>query len=635
LPPADFSFSNGDEVKTVDPPMATGVPEGRIIDALFEGLYRVHPQGYVLDASGNLIQEPVPDADGNVPMEPVPGAASACRISADGTVYTFTIRETARWSDGTPVTAHDFAWSWQRMLHPETASRYAYQLYYVRGARAYNQAALEPGDRVEVELQGRLRVNQPFPRGPLRRGVLQRILQPPPPSLPVTATEQERDAADAAWRQRWVYLVETRPETEGAIDWEAVGAVQAFSRGAAEDAPRVEGWEGPVVTCQQILIDFESQVGVRAEDDATLVVTLTHRTPFFLDLVAFYPLYPVNRRCVETHGVPAWSNPENLVGNGPFLLEFRRIRDRIRLRRNPHYWDTHPSQLGTVDALAVKSETTALNMYLRGQLDWATTVPNAIIPELRKRRDFLAAPGLITYFYRLNVTRPPLDDVHVRRALNLAIDKRLICEKVTKAGQVPARSFVPPGLPGYHSPQCGAFDIEAARRELSQSRYAREGLPLPKIQILYNTLEAHRAIAEVIQQQWKNNLGIDVELTNTEWATFLDAVHTMDYVVSRAGWVGDYPDPNTFLDMWVTGGENNETGWSRTEYDQLIAAAQSEPDPGRRLETLAKAEEILMDELPILPIYFYVTTNMIQPRVRGFYANIQDQHPLHLLRIDR
>jgi oligopeptide transport system substrate-binding protein len=388
-----------------------------------------------------------------------------------------------------------------------------------------------------------------------------------------------------------------------------------------------------VERCRHVLPDFDGQVGVRAVDDQTLVVTLDHPTPYFLHLVAFFPLYPVPRQCVERHGSPQWTRPENLVQSGPYQIAFRRIRDRIRLVRNPRYWNASAVQLEVIDALAVNSATTNLNMYLNGEVDWIASVPNAMIPQLRQRQDFLTAPMLTTYFYRVNVTRPPLDDRRVRAALNLAIDKRQICEAVTRGGQVPARGFVPPGIAGYHGAETGEFDVPQARRLLAEAGYPG-GRGLRKLQLLYNTSEAHQDIAEVVQQQWKSHLGIDVELRNLEWGVYLDAVTKREYDIARAGWIGDYPDPNTFLDMFVTGGTNNQTGWGDARYDQLIREAQTTPDPHTRLAQLAEAETILMRELPILPIYFYVSINMVRPYVRGFAANILDVHPLHLLEVD-
>jgi oligopeptide transport system substrate-binding protein len=238
---------------------------------------------------------------------------------------------------------------------------------------------------------------------------------------------------------------------------------------------------------------------------------------------------------------------------------------------------------------------------------------------------------LIVYFYRLNVARKPLDDVRIRRALNMAIDKQEICDRVTKAGQRPARSLVPPGLTGYSVAETDAYDPEGAKRLLEDAGYPG-GRDLPKIQILYNTNEGHRDIAEVIQQYWRR-IGIDAELRNLEWGVYLDAVNKIDFDVARAGWIPDYSDPNTYLSLFVTNGPQNSTNWSNPEYDSLIAAAGKEPDIKSRMDLLRLAEVILMREQPIIPIYFYVSINMVNERVEGFSPNVQDMHQLHILRV--
>lgn len=642
LPPADFSFHNGDEVKTVDPALASGQPEHRVLTAMFEGLYREWPLGYEMDEQGNVTSEPTPDENGNYPIGAVPGIAESHELSDDGRVYTFHMRSGVKWSDGSPLTAHDFVWSWRRTLHPETAATYGYQLWYLVGAQQYTEGRVELGDLVEIEMPNRAQADQPFPRGDIRRGKLLGIARPPEAAPPANASDKVKADLKSAWKSKWVYVVD-HFAIPGAAEAEAAQLAAYCKQAGTTDWTKydVEWFEGQkpdslpktTVTCQQLLLDFESSVGVKAPDDATLIVTLQNRTPFFLELTAFYPLYPVNRACIEQHGTPYWTRPDNIVTNGAYTMEFRRVRDRMRLIKSPTYWDADRVKLEIVDAMAVKSVTTALNMYLTGQLDWVTDVPASVIPELiaRPERDFIPTPVLIIYFYRLNTTRPPLDDVHVRRALNLAMDKQLICDKVTQGGQIPARSIVPPGLPGYKSPLCGAFDVNAARAELALSKYAKMPGGIPKIEITYNDNDTHRAIAEVIQQMWKNNLGINVELKALEWNSYLDAQHTMQYSVCRAGWVPDYPDANTFIDMWLTGGGNNETGWSNPTYDALVKQAAEEADPAERLRRMEEAEAILMDELPIVPIYYYTAKNLVSPKVQGFFHNALDKNPIQLM----
>lgn len=609
LPKADLTFANGDQVKTIDAARATGTPENRVINGLFEGLLRSVPLQVPGGPEKNLKQ--------NVPQVIIPGVADLPTISADGLTYVYKIRPGVKWSNDRQITAEDFLFSWQRLLHPETASEYAYQLHYVVGCEAYNLAKFKPGDAVEVEIYDRERVDQPFPRGTIVRGEFIKLTSPPELQFTGDENAEEREQKKSAWDRAKVFTVKT---SQGE---------QHFSK-SPSDAQR--HFKEPITRCHNVLTDFEKTVGLKALDKLTLQVTLNSPTPYFNELVAFYPLYPVCRECVETHGTPEWTRPGNVVSNGAFNLQLYRMRDRIRMVKSETYHNRDKVKLNTIDVLAVKGDTTALNMYLTGQVDWITTVPNAVIPEIKDREDFHSTPMLTVYFYRVNVDRAPLNDVRLRRALNAAIDKQEICERIMKAGQVPARSFVPPGLAGYESALSGKYDVDEARRLLEEAGYPN-GEGMPKIEILYNTNEDHATIAQVIQQQW-GKLGIKCELRNLEWGTFLDTLSNTRYSVSRSAWTGDYPDPNTFLDMFVTKGPNNQTNWSNAEYDKLIEDSKK-ASGAERLQILTRAERILMDELPILPIYFYVSKNMVNPKVKGFTSTLQDLHPLDMLSVEK
>ena len=610
LEPADFTFSNGVEIQTVDPSLATGQPEGRILNALYEGLYRM-----------------LPSDDDRTRLVPMPAAAESHILSKDGKTYTFKIRPTAKWSDGSPVTAQDFVFSWRRTLHPGTGSKYAYPIGdYVVGAGKYNLSKVDPGDKVEVELDDRPKKEQLFPRGTILSGILKEILKPKEPKYPTGKTKEDKEekkTLEGDWKKKWTYVVEVKPSTDkGGVDWNAKGETRRFSKEP----------EGDVEMCLHTLLHFDESVAIDAPDDRTFVVKLNYRTPYFLELTAFYPLYPMNPKCVLEHGTPNWTRPENIVTNGPYKLKFRRIRDRVRMVKNQWYWGADEVQLETIDAMAVKSPSTSLNMYMNGQLDWATNVPSSMVPELTKRDDFSNAPMLTIYLYRLNVNHESLSDPRVRRALNMAIDKRKICEKVTKAGQIPARNFVPP-MTDYLPALGGEFDPEEAKRLLASAGYPG-GKDFPALDLLYNTLDDHRDIAQVVANDWKTHLGIDVNLRNLEWGVYLNEVSNIEYEVARGGWIGDYLDPNTFLDMWITGGTNNETNWSNKKYDQLIIDARSESDPAKRMKIFHRAERILMDEMPVIPVYFQVSKNLIRPYAKNFHPNLQDIHPLHILRID-
>jgi oligopeptide transport system substrate-binding protein len=605
--PADFTFCNATEIKTVDPAIVTGQPEGRVIQAIFEGLSTWHPKTL----------EPLPAVAENFTYDSKSDRWTFDGLSEDGRVYTFNIRREAKWSDGSPMSADDFVYSFRRFLDPTTPNEYVYQLFYVVNAEKYSKPSmLVPGDPVEIELADpagdRIGI-----RGPVVRGKLLQVAV-----APGAKTEEDSAGHDHG---------ESSPPPPRIFTVEIDGRVERFQ----PDAHPGSG----VRPCRQVLLDF-SQVGIQALDRHTLQITLKSRTPYFLNLVGFYPLFPVNQRCIETHGSPAWTKPQNIVTNGPFILKERRIRDRIRLVKNPHYWNRDDVQLNVVDVLAVESDVTLLNLYEAGLADWIPNVPATAVPLLLAqqqaglRRDFHPTPEFTIYFYRINVTRPPLNDQRVRQALALAIDRQEIVETITRAGEVPALSFVPPGIVGYQQGKCRPFDPEAARAKLAEAGYPG-GKGMPTIEIQFNTSDDHKAIAELIQAQWRKYLSIRVSLRNQEWASHLSSQQRLDYQVSRAGWIGDYLDPNTFLDMFVTGGANNQTGWSNTQYDALIQGAAAEPDPQQRLRMLHEAEVILMDELPVIPIYYRVSKNMVRPYVKGFYPNVLDVHPVRWISIDQ
>ena len=496
-PRADLVFLNGAEPETLDPALITGQPEGRVANALFEGLL-------TFDQSG----------------KPQPGMAESWTVSEDGRIYTFTLREGLTWSDGTPLTARDFVESWRRTLDPATASEYAYQLHYIKNARAFNEGKSA---------------------------------------------------------------------------------------------------------------DF-SQVGVSAPDDQTLRVELENPTPFFADLCAFVTLLPVPLHVIREHG-DDWIKPGRLVSNGAYVLESWRLNDQIRLRKNPRYWNADAVEMKTIDVLPVSKANTSFNLYSSGQADLMMDkglVPPALLGEIKKRDDFHAAPFLGTYFLRFNCTKAPFSDPRVRRAFSMVIDKQSIVDRITRAGELAADSFVPPGAGGYEPfGQCGRNGVEEARRLLAEAGFPG-GKGFPMVNYLYSEGELNEAIAVELQSMWRQSLGVNVQLLRQEWKVYLNSMSRLDYDIARSSWVGDYPDPNTFLDMFVTGGGNNRTGWSDPRYDQLIAAAAAETDRPARYEILREAEKILVcEEMPVCPLYFYVGIQLYDSKkLGGIEGNVLDEHPL-------
>lgn len=499
-------LGNGSEPRGLDPHLVTGVTENNIISSIMEGLINYHP------------------TDDNIPY---PGVAERWEANEDKSVWTFHLRSDARWSNGDPVTADDFVFSFRRMLSPGLAADYADMLFYLENGEAFNRGDI------------------------------------------------------------------TDPEA----------------------------------------------IGVRAIDPLTLEITLKGPVPFFPLMLKHYAWFPVHPPTILRFGAKdqrdtAWTRPESHVGNGPFTLYRWRTNEVIEVRRSETYWDRETVQLDGIRFLPINDPNTEERAFRRGNLHLANTVASDRIDFfLTHHPEWIRIePYLGTYFYRFNVNRPPLDDPRVRLALNLAVDRRSIVENITLGGQLPAFNFTPPGFEGFSPAIPLEYDPERARALLAEAGFPN-GEGFPRKGILFNTLEAHRQIAEAIQQMWNENLGIDVLLQNQEWRVYLDTQTRQDYDIARAGWIGDFMDPITFLDMWTTGDGNNNTGWSSTVYDELIRRARTEADSALRFQLLEQAEAILLEDLPILPIYFYTRIYLLSPRVQGWYPKQLDNRPYKHIRL--
>ena len=378
--------------------------------------------------------------------------------------------------------------------------------------------------------------------------------------------------------------------------------------------------------------DFAA-VGVTAPDDHTLVVELERPTPYFLQLLSLPVYFPVHRKTIEKFGAvdergTRWTRAGNFVGNGAFRLKEWILNRIITVEKNPYYWDAANVRLNRINFYPVDNITTEERMFRAGQLHITEGIPTQKIAVYKSEHPDLIrnVPYLGTYYYSINVTRPPLNDVRVRRALAMTINREQLIADVTKGGQLPAYTFTPPDTNGYTAPALIKYDIDAARDLLAQAGYPN-GDDFPSLTLTYNTSEGHRQIATAVQQMWKTALNIDITLENQDWKVFLDNQRTMNYRISRASWIGDYLDPNTFLDMFVTAGGNNRTGWSNPRYDKMITAAANTTDQKRRYSLFQKAERILMNEVPVIPIYTYTRTYLVSPDVKGWYSNILDYHP--------
>lgn len=490
---------NGAEPADLDPHVVTGVVEHHLLSSMFEGLCDLDPKE----------------------LKPIPAAAESWDISPDRTVYTFTIRDGARWSNGDPLTAHDFVYSYRRILSPALASEYAYLLHCIRGARAFNEG-----------------------------------------------------------------------ETS----------------------------------------DFGT-VGVEALDDRTLRVTLENPTPYFLSMQIHYAWYPVHRETIERYGAmdergTRWTRPGNHVSNGPFMLA-RWEPDRVvSVVPNPHYWDAATVRLNEIQFYPVDNDLTEELLFRVGRLHLTEQVPVHKIDVYQAEHPELLRidPYLGTYFYRLNTTRPPFDDPRVRQAFSMALDRDDLVRNVVRAGRKPAYNLTPPNTAGYTCDAQAPYDPEAARQLLAEAGYPN-GQGLPPVEILYNTSENHKLIAEAVQAMWRENLGVHVTLLNQEWKVYLDSMSNLDYQVVRSAWVGDVLDPVNFIECFTSGNGNNRTGWSSEKYDALVAASRSAATEDERYALLRQAEALLVEAAPIVPVYFYTRVYLRHPAVQGAPANLLGYYP--------
>ena len=483
----------GTEPAALDPHLTTGLTEFNVMVALLEGLTTLEPKT----------------------LEIKPGVAKSWDVSSDGLVYTFYFDPDARWSNGDPVTANDFLFSFERILTPELGAPYAYMLYPMRGAKAFNK-----------------------------------------------------------------------------------GKTNNFST-----------------------------VGASAPDDSTLIIELESPTPYFLNLLTHNTWWPVHPPTILKHGtmtdrISKWTRPENYVGNGPFMLEKWRLNHSIITRKNQTYRKRDTVKLNKIHFLPINIDSEE-RAFRADQLHMTSTVPIHRIDWYRAQHPekLHIYNALGVYYYILNTTRPPLDDPSVRRALGYSIDREALTKHILKAGQQPAYHFTPPDTGGYKANAHLPYSPDQARKLLAKAGYPN-GKGFPALELLFNTSEAHHTLAVAIQQMWKEELGIEVKLHNQEWKVYLSTRKSMEFDIVRAAWFGDYNDPYTFLSLGESGNGNNHSGWAHPDYDVLLKKTTTTSNIEQRKKLFQQAEALLIDEMPVIPLYFYVSSRLVNESVHGWYPNI-------------
>ena len=495
-------YNLGEDPETIDPTLNTSLGAGTVILNAFEGLMTLNEKD-----------------------EPVEGAAESMQVSEDGLVYTFKLRQDGKWSDGKPVTANNFKYSWLRALDKATAAEYSYQLYYIKNAEKFYN-----------------------------------------------------------------------------------GEVSA------------------------------DEVGIKVIDDYTLEVTLEAPTTYFPELLTFATYAPLREDIVSADPEGWATKADTYISNGPFKLVQWDMKDQLVFEKNENYWDADKVKLDSLTYKLIGDETTAYSELKAGTIDVVDSVPTNEIEPGKEEGLVKILPKLGNYYMGINVgkqdsmkeeAKKALSNKLVRQALNLAIDRQEIIDNVGKGDQVPAYSFVPEAVPGkdgadfttkqYYDPKDMKGNIEKAKELLKEAGY-ENGQGLPTFELMYNTEGSHKDVCQIIQQNWAE-IGVKVELSNQEWAVFLNTRQQGHYEIARQGWVGDYNDPMTFLDLFVTGGGNNDCGFSNAKYDELIAAAKVETDANKRMDMLREAEDILMEEMPMLPIYYYTTVMAWNDNVDGIHVS--------------
>ncbi len=489
-----FRMNLFSEPPSLDPGLSQDNNSFTVLNAAFEGLTRLDTEAQVQ-----------------------PGMAESWKISDDGKTYTFTIREGAQWSNGDPVKASDFEYAWRRVLDPnaEQVAPYAYQLYYIKNAQAFNEG---------------------------------------------------------------------------------------------------------------LITDF-TEVGVKAEGDHTLVVELENPTPYFLKLTAFFTYYPVHQATVEAN--PAWAaEASTFVSNGPFKLNEWLHSELISLVPNENYYAKDEINFTEVRLSMIDNSATELGMYETGELDWAGRpigeIPTDMIPQLREdpESNLQIKPIASAYYYVFNTTAQPFASAKVRKALSMAINRQLIVDEVTKGGQQPAFGFVG-GVSGVSKPYRDEVpddffteDYAEAKKLLAEGLQEQGLTAFPTTTLIHNAGEGHTKVATAITDMWRQNLGIEVKIESQEFGVLLSNRTNLNYQIARAGWGADYDDPMTYIDIFVSTGGNNDTGWKNPAYDELVRSAYAETDAQKRMDYIAEAEKMLMDDMIIMPIYYYTAVWMNRDYVK-------------------
>lgn len=485
-------YALSQEPEQMDPTLNVYARSSIVLQNLFRGLYKI-------DESGK---------------KPVPALAEGYELDSTGTKYTFKLKPNAKWSDGKPVTAGDFEYSWKRVLNPDVASGAAFYLYYLKNGKAYNE-----------------------------------------------------------------------------------------KKAKAED------------------------VGVKALDDTTLEVTLENPTPYFLELLCVTAYYPVRKDVAEKEG---WTkSPETYLTTGPFMLAELRPKEKYVLKKNPNYVDADKVKLGTLEIVFIESTEAELAAYTNGEIQVSDNISPEGMKQYQNTPDFYSIPRIGMQYYDFNTSKKPFDDARVRKAFSMAINREQIIKNIVQSVEKPAFGMVPYGIPDgvqkdkeYRDVAGNLFseNVDEAKKLLADAGYP-DGQGMPEVTMIVQANQTAKDVAQALQSMWKQNLGVNVNIQTFESKVYWDEIDNGNFNIADDGWTGDYPDPMTNLDIFESVNTSDDMRWSSPEYDRLLDENRKISDQAKRMENFVKAEKILVDEMPLMPLRFFEDQFLAKPNVKGVLKN--------------
>ncbi len=605
-------YVNGDEPGSLDPPISTGQPEARIYMALYQGLIEYDPRT----------------------LNAIPGLAERWDINNDSSEFVFHLRRNAVWSNRDPITAHDFVYSVRRGVSPALASQNAYLANYINYAEAYNRKAVFAKDSKtnQFVLEKDVADSRPSAANPAA----------------ITSLASEYDSGVVGPESLQGPDVKAAPGAETTFHQfmhspprlTLPGNEEARNKLLAKNPKLQAALEG-----KEFVPVSAEDIGVEAIDDYTVRISLSQPAPYFLGLLGHQLFRLAPRKIIEKYG-EQWTQPEHIVTCGPFKVKEWIHYSELVVERDPLYWDAANVHLDEIHFFVSQDNPTSLNLYKVGEADAVLNhaVPNAWLQVVRPKKDYMDGAEAAIAFININVTKPPMNDIRVRRAFNMAIDKISYAKSrlVTK----PLSAFTPEGIfVGYPQPKGDPFDPEQARKLLGEAGFpvTKQGdgfqckaFPVGEVEYIFNTNSSNKSMAEYMQAQWKQNLGITVQLRSMESKTFLPARNKLEFKGFAVGlWAADYMDPFTFLGLFTTPDGSNGSGWFDPKYVAMLNEANLTLNPEKRYELLAQAEKYLLDNQPVIPIETFAVNWLKKPYVKGMYPNAASLYPWKFVYIER